>query len=165
MVSSESNNKSKNKNKRSNTSRSTESGSQPAASESVEVPDMAGGNVVGVGKGKSNEKEIAVIGDEDTVIAFGLTGIKHLISIDDNTNDKEIISSIKQFINTPEIGFVLITQPIAERIRLDFERIKSEKSLYPIFIELPDKHGEKEDREDPIKTLIRRAIGMDVIKK
>lgn len=114
---------------------------------------------------KNVRREIAVIGDEDTVIAFGLTGIKQLITIDDKSDNMEIINSIKKFIENSDIGFVILTQSIAERIREDFERLKQEKSLYPIFIELPDKHGEMPDRVDPIKILIRRAIGMDVVKK
>jgi vacuolar-type H+-ATPase subunit F/Vma7 len=39
-----------------------------------------------------------------------------------------------------------------------------EKPLYPIFIELPDKRGELPERVDPIKVLIRRAIGMEITK-
>jgi V/A-type H+-transporting ATPase subunit F len=119
--------------------------------------------VMAVGK-MSKKREIAVIGDEDTVIAFGLTGIKHLISVKDVSNDKEILKSIISLIENPEIGFIILTQPIAESIRDDFERIKQEKTLYPIFIEIPDKKGEMADIVDPIKILIRRAIGMDVVK-
>ena len=91
MVSSESNNKGKTKDSNSN--------SKSHASENAEAQDKSVGQIVG--RGKDTEKEIAVIGDEDTVIAFGLTGIKHLVSIDDNTNDKELISSIKQIIEIP----------------------------------------------------------------
>ena len=39
-----------------------------------------------------------------------------------------------------------------------------DKALYPIIIELPDKTGELPGRIDPIKLLIRRAIGMEVVK-
>ena len=109
-------------------------------------------------------KELAVIGDEDTIIGFGLTGIKHLVMIEDDFEDKEIFISIRELIETPNIGFIIITQRIAERIRSDFERLKVEKPLYPIIIELPDKRGELPDHEDPIKNLIKRAIGMEVVK-
>ncbi len=71
---------------------------------------------------------------------------------------------INEFINKPNIGFIIITQQIAERIREELEKLKLEKSLYPIFIELPDKTGELTDRVDPIRLLIRRAIGMEVVK-
>jgi V/A-type H+-transporting ATPase subunit F len=114
--------------------------------------------------GNSPGKELAVIGDEDTVIGFGLTGIKHLLTIEDDYDDKDIIISIKELIETPNVGFIIITQTIAERIRTDFERLKLEKPLYPIIIELPDKRGELPDHVDPIRNLIRRAIGMEVIK-
>ncbi|WP_455392961.1 V-type ATP synthase subunit F [[Eubacterium] cellulosolvens] len=115
-------------------------------------------------KGQQREKQIAVIGDEDTVIGFGLTGIKYLTTINGDTEDKDILNSISEYLTTPGIGFIIITQSVAERIRAKFELLKHEKPLYPIFIELPDKHGELPDRIDPIKTLIRRAIGMEIVK-
>ena len=121
-------------------------------------------NPQSVKKGKSPEKQIAVIGDEDTVIGFGLTGIKYLSLIPDDFADHEIKKAITNYILNPEIGFVIITQKIAERVREDFEKIKAEKALYPIFIELPDKTGELPERIDPIKVLIRRAIGMEIVK-
>ena len=111
-----------------------------------------------------NCKQIAVIGDEDTVIGFGLTGVKYLTTVSTDSDNKEILTSISEYIETPGIGFVIITQSLAERIRTDFERLKLDKPLYPIFIELPDKAGELADRVDPIKTLIRRAIGMEIVK-
>ena len=115
-------------------------------------------------KGDDNGKQIAVIGDEDTIIGFGLTGVKYLTTVSSDSDDKEILTSISEYIETPGIGFVIITQSLAERIRTDFERLKLDKPLYPIFIELPDKTGELADRIDPIKTLIRRAIGMEIVK-
>jgi vacuolar-type H+-ATPase subunit F/Vma7 len=114
--------------------------------------------------GDDSNKQIAIIGDEDTVIGFGLTGVKHLSPISTDDQDDEIIAIIKEYIQNSKIGFVLITQNVAERVRHTFELLKQAKALYPIFIELPDKHGELPDREDPIKTLIRRAIGMEISK-
>lgn len=118
-----------------------------------------------VKKGYSSLKQIAVIGDTDTIIGFGLTGVKYLTTISKNTDNKEILNLIVKYIDSQELGFVIITQAIAERVRADFERLKNEKPLYPIFIELPDKNGELPDREDPIKDLIRRAIGMEIVKQ
>jgi V/A-type H+-transporting ATPase subunit F len=116
-------------------------------------------------KKSDKNKKIAVIGDDDTVIGFGLTGIKYLTTISEDTDNSEIILSIKGYIKNDEIGFIILTQSIAERIRPEFERIKLDKTLYPIFIELPDKRGELPDRVDPIKSLIRRAIGMEIVKE
>lgn len=115
-------------------------------------------------KHSNPEKEIAVIGDEDTCIGFSLAGIKHITAINENVEKVEILMEIKGYMKTPEIGFIIITQKIAELVRTELEKLKGEKELYPIFIELPDKHGEAPDRTDPIKLLIRRAIGMEVIK-
>lgn len=113
----------------------------------------------------SNDKKIAVIGDPDTVIGFGLTGIKYLTTIEPDTDKSEIILTIKGYIKNEEIGFIIISQSIAEMVRTEFERMKLDKHLYPIFIELPDKRGELPDRIDPIKSLIRRAIGMEIVKE
>lgn len=116
------------------------------------------------GKSYEQSKKIAVIGDEDTIIGFGLTGIKYLSIVTESVENKEIIQFVKESIENPDIGFVLITEQVAERIRSDFERLKQDKPLYPIFIELPNKRGSVPNRVDPIKTLIRRAIGMEIIK-
>ncbi len=112
----------------------------------------------------SAEKEIAVIGDEDTVIGFGLVGVKYSVIIDESADNGMILASIKKLIETPKIGFVFITQRIAAQIRTEFEKLKKEKPLYPIFIELPDKHGELHEHVDPIKLLIKQAIGMELDK-
>jgi len=120
--------------------------------------------VVNPAKSYELSKKIAVIGDEDTIIGFGLTGIKYLAIITDTAENSEIIQVVKESIENPEIGFVLITEQVAERIRTEFERLKQDKPLYPIFIELPNKRGGVPDRVDPIKTLIRRAIGMEIVK-
>ena len=113
---------------------------------------------------RENEKDMAVIGDEDTVMGFGLAGVKYLVTVYDDTENTEIVFSLKDFMKIPEIGFVIITQSIAERIRSELEILKLDKPLYPIFIELPDKHGTVPDHVDPIRELIRRAIGMEVVK-
>jgi V/A-type H+-transporting ATPase subunit F len=121
--------------------------------------------VVKVGKSYEQSKKIAVIGDEDTIIGFGLTGIKLLSIVAETADNKKILQFVKESIENPEIGFVLITEQVAERIRSEFERLKQDKPLYPIFIELPNKRGGVPDRVDPIKTLIRRAIGMEIVKE
>ena len=81
-----------------------------------------------------NTKNIAVVGDEDTVIGFGLAGIKHKIVVEKGTDKIEILNSIKGLIKTPGVGFIIITQQIAETIRPEHERLKIEKTLYPIFL-------------------------------
>ncbi len=115
--------------------------------------------------GKKQAKGIAVIGDEDTCIAFSLTGIKHITILENDSDKMEIMMAIKGYIKTPEIGFIIITQQIAESIRSDLEKLKQGKPLYPIILEIPDKKGEVPGRTDPISLLIRRAIGMEVMKK
>ncbi len=114
--------------------------------------------------GTEAEKSIAVIGDEDTVIGFGLAGIKNAVTVTNDSDKVEVISSLKGLIKTPGLGFIIITEKIAENIRPELERLKAEKALYPIFIEIPDKGGELPERLDPIRGLIKRAIGMEVIK-
>jgi vacuolar-type H+-ATPase subunit F/Vma7 len=148
-------------------SASTPTQTGPKSPETDEIAghdDQIGSSKSSSGQQRSPSKEIAVIGDEDTVIGFSLAGIKHISIIEEQAENQKIMDTIKEFINIPEIGFMIITQKIAEQIRDDLEKLKLEKTLYPIIIELPDKHGEVPDRVDPIRLLIRRAIGMEVIK-
>ncbi|MFO7791741.1 MAG: V-type ATP synthase subunit F, partial [Candidatus Saliniplasma sp.] len=61
-----------------------------------------------------------------------------------------------------DVGVVLLSERIAEDIRDEMDRISEEKELYPVIIEIPDKKGPLEDKEDPLNKKIRRAVGIDI---
>jgi len=108
-------------------------------------------------------KNIAVIGDKDTTLGFAMAGIKHTFNVE--TGGKGAKEAIESCLADPEIGIVVITERVADSIREDINKLKFDKTLYPIIIEIPDKKGEIPGRKDPISLLIKRAIGVEVTKK
>jgi V/A-type H+-transporting ATPase subunit F len=107
-------------------------------------------------------KNIAVIGDKDTTLGFAMAGIKQLYSIETGQEAKKAVESC---LSNPDIGIVIITERLADNIREEIDKLKLDKTLYPIIIEIPDKKGEIPGRKDPISLLIKRAIGVEVTKK
>ncbi|MDI6917256.1 MAG: V-type ATP synthase subunit F [Thermoplasmatales archaeon] len=99
---------------------------------------------------------IAVIGDRDTVIGFALSGVKNGRVAE---NKEEAKDALKEFMETPNIGIVIITEKVAELIRKELDNWKNQKTLYPVIVEIPDKKGVME-REDRIEKIIRRAVGV-----
>ncbi len=102
--------------------------------------------------------KVSVIGDKDTVMGFALTGIKDLYVVEDGEEAKQALSELMQ---NPDIGLVIITERYAHSLKENIRRWREEKPLYPLIIEIQDKSG-KMDREDPIRMLIKRAVGIDV---
>ena len=79
-------------------------------------------------RGKSDGKQIAIIGDEDTVIGFGLTGIKYLTTVTSDFDKSELILTIKGHIKNDEIGFVVSDRENAGLMKIlleDYENLKA----------------------------------------
>ncbi len=108
-------------------------------------------------------KKVAVIGDKDTTLGFAMAGVKDLFVME--PGEKGAQHLLERCLADTEIGIVIITERIADRIREDIDKLKFDKELYPIIIEIPDKQGEIPGRKDPISLLIKRAIGVEVSKK
>jgi len=98
--------------------------------------------------------EIHVIGDENTVTGFRLAGASrgHVVQ---NKEEAE-----KAFEECKESGVVIITEKFAEMIRSTI----SEERFLPLVIEIPDREGPIE-KEDPLRILMKQAIGVDIKKK
>lgn len=102
--------------------------------------------------------KVAVLGDTDTVIGFSLAGIK----IKKVADKKNVKNKIEEFIKKGDIGLIIITESLAEEIRSEIDELR--KKLYPIIVEIPDKKGPME-RKDPIISLIKRTVGVDILEK
>jgi V/A-type H+-transporting ATPase subunit F len=102
--------------------------------------------------------KIAVIADADTAMGFALTGIKDLYAVDNREDAKSALSEVMQ---NEDIGVVIITERYAHSLREDIRRWREDKPLYPLLVEVQDKKGPV-SREDPIRLLIKRAVGLDI---
>lgn len=94
---------------------------------------------------KSDHLLLSIIADEDTCVGYILGGIGEINEynepnyyvVNSSTTDKDIEKAYSQFISRMDMGIVLITREIADRIHLPH---KTSKTL-PIVIEIPDKNG------------------------
>ena len=102
---------------------------------------------------------VAVIGDIDTVSGFRLGGVKEAVVV--KTADEAIVAFDK-FLDE-EISIIIITQLMANEIRKHINR-KIGSSVLPMIIEIPDKDGSSEGSSDQINDLIRRVIGVEMVK-
>lgn len=102
---------------------------------------------------------IAVIADSDTVVGFRLGGIKEGYVVETTEEAEEALTKlIKE--NT---SIIIITEKIGDELREVIEKFTKSSAL-PIIIEIPDKHGSAERAADPMMELIKRVIGVEMVK-
>ncbi|AGB05165.1 archaeal/vacuolar-type H+-ATPase subunit F [Aciduliprofundum sp. MAR08-339] len=104
--------------------------------------------------------KILVIGDRDMVNGFQLAGIKDVYEANDPWKIKEILDDVKFM---KDVAIVIISRRMAQEIRDFLDEWKREKGIYPIILEIPDKKGG--EFEDPMRSLVKRAIGVDILKR
>lgn len=102
--------------------------------------------------------KVSVIADRETVNGFALAGIKDLYAVDNREEAKNALAEVMQ---DSDMGVVIITERYALYLHDDIRRWREEKPLYPLIVEVQDKKGRIE-REDPIRMLIKRAVGLDI---
>jgi len=97
--------------------------------------------------------KIAVFGDRHTVLGFSLAGVEGKVA---GEHPGEML---REFMLQEDLGVLIITGGVAEMLRSEVEYWKRQKNL-PIVVEIPE-FG-KEVKEDRIRKLIKRAVGMEI---
>ena len=97
--------------------------------------------------------KIAALGDQETLTALRLVGIK------DTCANKE---KFNELIEDKEVGLILITEKMAEELSTQIHEVRLQR-LFPVIVEIPDKGGPRE-KEDAIGKLIKRAVGVELGK-
>ena len=105
---------------------------------------------------KSN---IAVMADEDTVTGFMLGGIKEGFPV----KNKEEAEKILEDLVKKDYSVIITTEKIGDTIRDPIDKLTSEHTL-PMIIEIPDKTGSIKRDSDPMRELIKRVIGVEMVK-
>jgi V/A-type H+-transporting ATPase subunit F len=101
--------------------------------------------------------KIAVMADPDTVTGFMLGGIKDGFPVElAEAGDK-----LKEL--SKEYSIIITTEKIGDEFRDIIEKLSSESAL-PMIIEIPDKKGSVERESDPIRELIKRVIGVEMVE-
>jgi V/A-type H+-transporting ATPase subunit F len=95
-----------------------------------------------------------VIGDEDTVLGFGMVGVRGTVA-----NDRVSAEQAFQLaLNEHNVGILIITERIADHIRSTVEQyLFSER--FPLILEIPDRKGPKPERAG-IRDMVNAAIGI-----
>ncbi|MDI6723220.1 MAG: V-type ATP synthase subunit F [Methanobacterium sp.] len=102
---------------------------------------------------------IAVIADPDTVTGFRLGGIKEGYPVE---NIEEAENTLKNLFKQ-EFSIIITTEKIGDQIRETIDKLTGSRAL-PMIIEIPDKTGPSKRATDPMRELIKRVIGVEMVK-
>lgn len=107
------------------------------------------------------KKKVVVVGKKDMATGFSLAGVDETyVPADDYETEKRL----EKLLESSDVGVILLSESLAEEVREELKKLKNKKkdSLYPLIIEIPDKEGAMEKREDPLQEKIKRAVGVDI---
>jgi V/A-type H+-transporting ATPase subunit F len=96
----------------------------------------------------------SVIGDEDTVLGFGIVGVSGAVA----TNADEAHRAFAAALEDKETSIIIVTEPVADMIRSTVDRYLFTQS-FPLIVEIPDRHGRSPNRPG-IKEMVNAAIGI-----
>ena len=111
---------------------------------------------------------MAVIGDESTVTGLLLTGMgerntkgeTNFFIVEKDTTDQEIEETMRKYLERSDIGIILISQNVAERVR---NIIVEHEKVIPTILEIPSKGTPYEPEKDTIVVSAASKLwGMDV---
>ncbi len=94
--------------------------------------------------------KIGVIGDEDTIALLKLAGASEFASN---------IEKFDEMVRNEELAILIITDEFAEKLREKIVMHRLQKE-FPFIVEIPGK--KKVEKEDTIKKIIVRAVGVEV---
>ena len=105
--------------------------------------------------------KIVVVADEDTVTGRKLSGIDEGYSISPQSPE-DANSILLTLSERKDIGLIITTERIADvaAVRAVINQLTEKE--FPIVIELQDKHGPIKRVTDPLKALVKRAVGVDL---
>jgi len=95
-----------------------------------------------------------IIGDEDSVLGFGMVGVKGQIV----SNAQEAEEAFRSVLEDREVGIVVITERIAELIRPLVDRYMFTQ-IFPLIVEIPDRLGQIAGKPN-LRETVNRAIGI-----
>ena len=103
--------------------------------------------------------KIAIIADQDTVTGFMLGGVKEGYPVEDTEEAGKTLEDLVR----KDYSIIITTEKIGDELREKIDNLTSERAL-PMIIEIPDKTGSIERETDPLRELIKRVIGVEMVK-
>lgn len=104
--------------------------------------------------------KIASITDSTTATGLKLMGIEETYEIERANEAEKILDKLSK---EKEIGIIIITERLAQKIEEKIGEFQEEKSgITPILIGIPSKEGPIRERREEIDKLVKRAVGIKV---
>lgn len=100
---------------------------------------------------------IIVVGNQDAVMGFALTGIRGQIA----THREDIVAALDAAVQNAEVGIILITEDAAASAREYVNRLLMRYHTVPLIVEIPGPSGPSPDRP-PLSELIQQTIGVQL---
>jgi vacuolar-type H+-ATPase subunit F/Vma7 len=100
---------------------------------------------------------IAVIGNQDAVLGFALTGIRGHIA---NTYE-DVVAALESTVQDSGTGIILITEDAAHLARDYVNGLLMRYDTLPLIVEIPGPGGPSPDRP-PLNELIQQTIGVQL---
>ena len=97
---------------------------------------------------------VVLIGGFDEAVGFSLAGVKSYL-VEDR---KEALERLKECVDDDNIDLLLVSEHLAHELRQEISEY--EKRERPMIIEIPGRV--RLEKDDPIKDIVRKAIGIDI---
>ena len=91
-----------------------------------------------------------------TLAGMRLAGIEGIVVHE----RQEVLRELKKIKETKDLGILLITELLVERVEPEIDEMRTSKSL-PIIVEIPDRHGSRRSA-DILSRTIRESIGLKI---
>lgn len=101
-------------------------------------------------------KMFVISDSSDTITGFRLAGIEGKYI----EEGQEVLEEIERLKKIEEIGIIIITESLAEKVKNEIGRMKLSKD-YPVILEVPDRHGSIRPK-DFLTRYIKEAIGVKI---
>eukprot|EP00163_Fabomonas_tropica_P008563 TRINITY_DN1829_c1_g2_i2.p1 TRINITY_DN1829_c1_g2~~TRINITY_DN1829_c1_g2_i2.p1 ORF type:complete len:123 (-),score=25.36 TRINITY_DN1829_c1_g2_i2:175-543(-) len=114
--------------------------------------------------GETDGLLIGLIGDEDTVTGFLLSGIGHtdqknkknFFVVDNKTTTSQIETAFKELTSRKDVALVLINQQVANEIRWLLDEYRK---AIPAVLEIPSKAHPYDPTKDSIMLRVQQLLG------
>ena len=114
-----------------------------------------------------NNMLLGIIGDEETVTGFLLAGIgersessTNFLKVNSKTTNEQIEEFFNNLVKRKDIGIVLISQDIADRIR---DTLDAYNEIIPTVLEIPSKqHPYSIEKDSVMQKALRQLYGQNI---
>jgi len=99
--------------------------------------------------------KIGVVGDLHMAVGFRLAGLTDVYQVED---PEEALKIIEELDRREDIGLIIISEKLGDTLRDKLSKVET------YIVEVPDKEGPIARERDPIRELVRKAVGIELKK-